>query len=187
MRVIRNAECPRNPLPERNTTMSRRAIVDYSTKELQNLIQNHRDRGKVEEPAYVEALEELGRRKGQGLDFGKSFKLIREYAENRKFLPYKQLAVESGLEWEKVRYAVNGHLGDLIEYSHRRGWPLLSAIVVNQEHSETGDMKPTALQGFVTAARSLGYEFSDDSAFLKEQQKRVFEWASTPDTTASQS
>lgn len=160
--------------------MSKRTIAEYSTKELQNLVNNHRDRGKVEEPAYVEALEELGKRKGQGLDFGKSFKLIREHAENGKFLSYKQLAEESGLEWEKVRYAVNGHLGDLIEYSHRRGWPLLSAIVVNQEHVERGDMKPTALQGFVTAARSLGYDIQDDSKFLKEQQSRVFEWASRP-------
>lgn len=161
--------------------MPKRAVAEYSTKELQNLVQNHRDRGMVEEQAYVEALEELGRRKGLGLDFQKSFKLIRHYAENKQFLSYKQLAEESGLEWEKVRYAVNTHLGDLIEYSHRRGWPLLSAIVVNQEHLETGDMKPTALQGFVTAAKSLGYSIADDDKFLKEQQTRVFEWASVPE------
>jgi hypothetical protein len=33
------------------------------------------------------------------------------------------------------------------------------------------------LKGFVAAARELGYEVTDDEAFLREQQRQVFEWA----------
>jgi hypothetical protein len=72
---------------------------------------------------------------------------------------------------------MNAHLGDLIEYAHRRGWPLLSAIVVNQKNVETGDMEPRTLKGFVTAAKELGYVFTDGETFLREQQEAVFQWA----------
>ena len=42
------------------------------------------------------------------------------------------------------------------------GWPLLSAIVVNQQNVATGDMEPTTLNGFVEAARALGYVVADE-------------------------
>ena len=77
-----------------------------------------------------------------------------------------------------MRYAANQHLGDLIEYAYRRGWPLLSAIIVNQQHLDDGRMEPPTLKGFCEAARSLGYAIADEEAFLQEQQLRVFNWAS---------
>ena len=43
----------------------------------------------------------------------------------------------------------------------RNGWPLLSAIVVNQQNVETGDMEPLTLKGFAEAARALGYAVRD--------------------------
>lgn len=154
-----------------------RPISQYSTRELQNLVKNHRDRNRTGEPLYLEAFEELSRRTGQGFDFKKSLDLIRAVAAERRFISYKELANASGLEWSKVRYAINTHLGDLIEYAHRRGLPLLSAVVVNTKHVETGAMEPKTLAGFVNAARDLGYSFSDAEAFPREQQQRVFDWA----------
>ena len=59
----------------------------------------------------------------------------------------------------------------------RRGWPMLSAVVVNKPNVATGEMDPDKLDGFVTAARALGYTVDDAMVFLKEQQQRVFEWA----------
>lgn len=156
-----------------------RSILDYSTSELRNLVDNHRDRDRTDAPLYLLAFEELSRRKGQGFDFEKSLGLIREAAAQRRFLGYKELADRSGLEWSKVHYALNTHLGDLIEWSHRRGFPLISAVVVNQKNIETGGMEPSTLLGFANAARELGYEFTDDAAFLREQQQMVFEWAAT--------
>ena len=54
---------------------------------------------------------------------------------------------------------------------------MLSAIVVNKPNVSTGEMEDETLKGFIKAARQLGYEITDDEAFLKEQQQRVFEWA----------
>ncbi|MEP9400026.1 hypothetical protein [Mesorhizobium sp. KR2-14] len=154
-------------------------IGDHSDQQLRNVIDNHRKNGKLNAPYYLDALDELARRKGHGLDFQKSFDLIRKAAAERRFLSYKELADASGAEWSKVRYAVNGHLGDLIDYAHGRGWPLLSAIVVNQQNVATGDMEPQTLSGFVEAARALEYVIADEKAFLGEQQERVFAWAAT--------
>ena len=56
---------------------------------------------------------------------------------------------------------------------------MLSAIVVNKPNLETGSLEPETLKGFIAAARDLGHPVTDDQAFLKDQQKRVFDWAAT--------
>ena len=38
-------------------------------------------------------------------------------------------------------------------------------------------MEPDTLKVFISAARDLGYEVTNDETFLKEQQDRVFDWA----------
>jgi hypothetical protein len=159
-------------------------IEDHSDQQLRNVIDNHRKNGKLHEAYYLAAMEELTRRKGQGLNFHKSFDLIRKAAAERRFLSYKELADASGSDWSKVRYAVNTHLGDLIDYAHGKGWPLLSAIVVNQQNVAAGDMEPTTLKGFIEAARGLGYTVTDEQEFLREQQQRVFAWAADSVATA---
>lgn len=78
-----------------------------------------------------------------------------------------------------MHYEMNTHLGELIRYAHGKGWPLLSAIVVNQKHIETGAMEPSTLAGFVAAAKELGFSVANDEQFLRDQQKRVFEWAAS--------
>ncbi|WP_208179843.1 hypothetical protein J4T85_006730 [Sinorhizobium medicae] len=156
-----------------------KAVADWDDKELANIIANYQRLDKVEDAYYLSALEEMGRRKGAGLNFDKTFNAVLKAARERRFLSYKQLADQSDVEWSRVRYAINKHLGDLIEYAHRRGWPLLSAIIVNQQHLTDGTMEPPTLRGFIEAARALGYAVSDEAAFLKEQQQRVFAWAVT--------
>lgn len=150
---------------------------DRTDDELKNLIDNHRKRDATDRPLYLEALRELERRKGKGLDFEKSFEVIRKAAEERRFLSYGELAQESGAEWNKVHYAIGNHLWSLVEYAHRNGWPLLSAIVVNKSNVETGTMEPDTLKGFINAARELGYAVTNEIKFLREQQEAVFAWA----------
>jgi hypothetical protein len=108
---------------------------------LKNLIANHRAKGVTNSPAYIAALRELELRTGRGLDFDKSFQAITEAARARRFLSYKALADASGAAWSQVHYEVGGHLGRLIEYAHRMGWPMLSAIVVNKPNVSTGEME----------------------------------------------
>jgi hypothetical protein len=103
--------------------------------------------------------------------------IVRSAARQRKFLSYKELADASGVAFNKARYAINDHLWQLVEYAHRRGWPLLSAIIVNKSNVRTGDMEPRTLKGFISAAHDLSYPVTDVHAFLHKQQACVFEWA----------
>jgi hypothetical protein len=157
--------------------VSTRSIEQHSDQELRNIIDNYRKQLRTGDSRYLDALEESARRKGHGLNFQKSFELIRKAAKQRRFLSYKQLADESGAEWSKVRYKVFNHLGDLIEYAHHRRWPLISAIVVAQPDVETGRMDGETLRGFVAAARALGHSIDNEEVFLRGQQEEVFAWA----------
>jgi 5-methylcytosine-specific restriction protein B len=54
---------------------------------------------------------------------------------------------------------------------------MLSAVVVNKQNVASGRMEQETLKGFIAAARELGLSITDEEAFLREQQCRVFEWA----------
>jgi hypothetical protein len=115
--------------------------------ELQNLIINHRKKNATDRTLYLEALEETALRTGRGLSFKVSYEAIRKEAAEGRYLSYKDLADASKVEWTRVRYAIGSHLGDLVEFSHRKGWPMLSAIVVNKENVDSGEMEPDTLKG----------------------------------------
>ncbi len=155
-----------------------KSVTEWSDGELANLVANYQRQGKVDDAYYLELLAEQAHRKGAGLNFDKTFQAVLKAAKDGRFLSYKQLADESDVEWTKVRYAMNKHLDDLIEYAHRRGWPLISVIVVNQQHLDDGSMEASSAKGFCDAARRLGYSVTDEMAFVREQQARVFAWAS---------
>jgi hypothetical protein len=152
-------------------------VQKLTDKELENLMENHCRQGATNRPLYVDAMRELEKRKGGGLEFDKSYNLILGAAREGRFLSYKELADGSGAKWEKVHYSLGSHLWQLVKYADLKGWPMLSAIVVNKPNVSSGKMDPPTLKGFVGAARELGYEVTDDEAFLKEQQERVFAWA----------
>jgi hypothetical protein len=152
-------------------------VTKLSDQQLRNVIENHRRKGATHSSAYVDALAEQARRTGKGLDFDKSFEVIRCAAAEDRFVSYKELADASGANWNQVHYSVGGHLWSLVEYAHRKGWPMLSAVVVNKQNVASGGMEPETLKGFIAAARELGFSITDEEAFLREQQRRVFEWA----------
>jgi hypothetical protein len=152
-------------------------LVDLTDQQLKNIIENYRRNGMLSDAVYVEALAEQAHRIGKGLDFTKSYNAIRNSAVEGRFISYKDLADASGAEWSKVHYSVGQHLWSLVEYAHRKGWPMLSAIVVNKPNVASGRMEPETLKGFIAAARELGLSITDEEAFLRDQQERVFEWA----------
>jgi hypothetical protein len=154
-------------------------VSKLTDDEIKNLIENHRRHRETSSPIYLEALRELQIRKGNGLEFDKSFRIIKAAAKEGRFLSYKDLADASGADWNQVHYSIGGHLWDRVEFGDRNGWPMLSAIVVNKPNVRSGAMEPETLKGFVAAARDLGYAITDEEAFLCEQQARVFEWAAT--------
>lgn len=161
-----------------------KAPTAYSDQEIENLIANHRRIGRTDAPLFLTLLAEHERRRGRGLSFDTTLRAIRAAAAERRFIGYKDIADESGAVWAQVHWQVGDHLTRLCEYANRQGWPLLSAIVVNKENVATGDLDPQSLAGFVTVARSLGYVVSDEHAFLKAEQQRVFAWATEQPGTA---
>jgi hypothetical protein len=153
-------------------------VAKLSDDQLKNLIENHRRQKAMAAPAYEDALREWQVRKGKGLDFDKSFRIIKAAAREHRFLSYKELADASSADWGQVRHSIGGHLWALVEFAHRKSWPMLSAIVVNKPNVSSGTLEPETLKGFIGAARLLGHVVTDEEAFLRRQQDKVFAWAS---------
>ena len=112
------------------------------------------------------------------LDRGRSFAAIRAAAETHSFLSYGAVAAASGLAWQAARRRMDPHLFALCAWATDRGWPLLSAIVVDQKSVAHGAMRGRPLIGFARAAERCGRIVGGDAAaFLAEEQERVFAWA----------
>ena len=112
------------------------------------------------------------------LDRGRSFASIRAAAEARRFLSYGAVAAASGLAWSAARRRMDPHLFALCQWATERGWPLLSAIVVDQKSVAHGAMRGRPLIGFARAAERCGRIVGGDAAaFLADEQQRVFAWA----------
>ena len=154
-------------------------VTKLSDEQLNNLIENHRRQKATSAPIYKDAFREREVRKANGLDFHKSFQIIKAAARERNFISYKDLADASGADWGKVHYAIGGHLWDLVEFADLNDWPMLSAIVVNKPNVGSDKMEPETLKGFIGAAQLLGYVITHEEAFLREQQEKVFAWGTT--------
>lgn len=112
------------------------------------------------------------------LDFGCSFAAIRDASERRCFLSYGDIAAASGMRWNTARRRMDPHLFALCARAMKRGWPLLSAIVVDKGSVPHGAMRGRPLIGFARAAERLGRIVGGDAAaFLAEEQGLVFAWA----------
>ena len=113
----------------------------------------------------------------QQLDLQTTYSAILEAARNRRYISYGDLAKANGATWNEVRFELYGQLGDLMELAAKRRWPIPSSIVVNQANVAKGTLDGTAREGFISAARDLGFDVHDPEAFVKMQQQLMFEWA----------
>jgi hypothetical protein len=149
-----------------------RKIGEMSAEQIDNQIANYERLKKTNLARYKELVEARGQR--SGLKFEKSRALIEAAAARGKFVTYGDLAQASGVQFDKVRFAMNAHLWDLVKWSHHLGLPMLSAIVVNQNNRESGEMEPETIRGFVRAAEGLGYIVGEPREFLSQQQRELF-------------
>ncbi|MGO7690095.1 hypothetical protein ACC696_36405 [Rhizobium ruizarguesonis] len=53
-----------------------KSVTEWNDKQFGNLIANYQRLGKVEEAYYLDALSEMARRKGAGLNFDKTFSAV---------------------------------------------------------------------------------------------------------------
>ncbi|MEZ5846491.1 MAG: hypothetical protein R3C70_07055 [Geminicoccaceae bacterium] len=154
--------------------------LDFASKSIDQLktwAENYRNYKKTDDPTYALIVEELNKRCVIVFDIMKTVAFIRERARERKFLHYGEIAECHGYEWDRARHPLNEHLGCVVQYGKHKGWPMLSAVVVNKENLETGEMAESTLAGFLNAAYLYGYDVQDERAFLAEQQEACFEWA----------
>ena len=117
------------------------------------------------------------------LNLETTYSFILEAARDGRFVSYGQLAEANGASWPNVRYQMPKHLDALVMIAAKHKWPLVTAIVVNQNDVETGKLEGTAREGFISAAREAGYDVSNPDEFVKAQQSQVFEWAKTAPTS----
>ena len=111
------------------------------------------------------------------LDLKKTYRAILDAARDRRFISYGDLANANDAEWNKVRFNMNGHLGELAKFAVANDWPMLSAIVVDQNNIDSGNLDGSARTGFITCAKELGFDIGDDTAFIEKQQQAMFSWA----------
>ncbi|MDK1377233.1 MULTISPECIES: AAA family ATPase [unclassified Sinorhizobium] len=119
------------------------------------------------------------RGESMSLNINKSYKAILDGARQGRFVTYGDVAAASNVEWRFARRPLPLQLDQLVQISHDRGWPLISAIVVNKSNLDTGKLEGESLAGFTTAVRKLGIPVNNPETFLREQQQAVFEWAKT--------
>lgn len=112
------------------------------------------------------------------LDLQITYRAIVDSARKKQFISYSDLAAANSANFPKVRYKLNSQLGELMSLAVEREWPILSSIVVSKPNLDSGTLEGTALEGFVDAARKLGFTITDSLEFVEKQQKAVFNWAS---------
>jgi hypothetical protein len=155
-------------------------LSDKSDDELESWINNHEKRGVTDTDLYRSLLEERARRNSTGLNAETSLRHLLGVAKQHKFTTYGDVAKANGVSWNVARHAMNGeggHLDNLLDICHARGMPLLTALCVNQNSVDTGDLSDDSMKGFIKGAKRLGYLVTDEQEFLRECQRASFSWA----------
>jgi hypothetical protein len=150
-----------------------RLIDDMSPQAIDNEIANYERLKKTSLPRYAELVRARGAR--GGFEVERSKEIILKAAREGRCLSYKELADAYGMDWSVARHPINAHLGDLVAWGAAHGFPMLSAIVVNQANLQTRKMDEITLKGFIAAAARLGlYDGSEPEKFLRTQQDALF-------------
>lgn len=111
------------------------------------------------------------------LDLQKTYATILTAAREKRFISYGDLAAANDAPWTRIRHLIPQLLGQLVTVAYEQGWPILSSIVVNKEDVQAGVLRGSARDGFLSAVRSVGLEVEDPDEFIKDQQRKLFDWA----------
>lgn len=148
-----------------------------TTKDLETIVANCQRLRRTGDARCLAAHKLLEARRNGDYDMEKTIAKIRDHGQRGEFLSYKDVASASGLEWANVFRQINMHLDAVCLYSHAKGWPLLSAIVVNHKNLGSGEMTVANRKGFLDAAKGAGRDIDlEHVAFVQREQQRVFDW-----------
>lgn len=156
-------------------------LTQKTDKQIDVWITNHEDKSATNAPLYRSLLEERVRRTQakHKLDFGKSLALLKQAAIEQRCTSYGDLAKASGVDWSQARHQMNGpngHLDRLLDICHAQSLPVLTAICVNQNHLEDGELGDEALTGFISGVQRLGFAVTDARAFHHECRNKCWQW-----------
>ena len=156
-------------------------LTKKSQAEIERWIARHEEKGLTGDPLYIALLHERIRRahESQKLSLDVSLEHLKQAAIRQKCTTYGALAAASQVEWSKARHqmnGVNGHLDRLLDMCFLRKLPLLTAICVNQENVESGELGEDSLKGFATGAKRLGFKVSDALEFHRRCREECWEW-----------
>jgi hypothetical protein len=157
-------------------------LTAKSDEGLNQMIANYEDRaGGTALPLYKQLLEERARRSqaSQRLNLDRTLEHLKDAAFRQVCTTYGNVAKASGVAWTQARRQMdgaNGHLNRVADLCHARGLPFLTALCVNQNDVEAGELKGEALAGFVACARRLGFFVADEQAFHREQRDTCWRW-----------
>lgn len=163
-------------------TKGLKGVLELTDDEIKTLIANHERARATTVPRYRELVEEHARRFGKGLRVEVSLAHLKQAAKERRFTTYGALADANGVSWSQARRRMDGahgHLDDLLSVCHGHGLPLLTALCVNKEGLTDGSLTEGALSGFIKGAQRLGYNVTDERAFLRKCQEQCFAWGVT--------
>lgn len=113
------------------------------------------------------------------LSINNSYRAILRAARAGHFVAYGDIAAANDVDWSRARRPMPAHLDRLLQICHTRGWPLITSLVVSRENLASGRLEGESLSGFIAGVRRLGISIDDTSAFLHEEQQKVFAWART--------
>jgi hypothetical protein len=156
-------------------------FASKSDSEIDQWIKNHETKKATSTPFYRQLLEERARRTQlkHSLNLERSLARLKEAAVNQECISYGELAKASGVDWSRARHQMNGshgHLDRLLELCHARDLPLLTAICVNQDRLDEGELGEEALAGFVAGAKRFGSIVTDQLAFHHQCKEECWRW-----------
>jgi len=132
--------------------------------------------------ALAEQISAVGSNDGVRFDVDVTIRKLAACALEGATIYYAKLAAHHGFareKWPQVRHALYAHLYEVGHECARRGWPMLTALVVNEKSGlPSGGLKRLASQ--------LGVRVTDFNTFVCDERARAFRWAQErfPDTTA---
>jgi hypothetical protein len=152
-------------------------LESKATKDLETIVANCVRLERTTAPISADANRILEARRTGEYNLEKTIAMIRQSGRLGSFLCFKDIADASGLNWARSRRRIFPHLDEVYRYTINKGWPNLTAIIVNKENIETGEMTADNLKGFLRAIQALGWDIDlEDVAFVKREQQRVFAW-----------
>ncbi len=154
----------------------------FNLAQLEQLVVNYNRGGAVHGEDYAALLREreVKSSSSRKLDIYSSLALLKSKARAQSFVSYGEIAMASGLRWSNELRArmsgPKGHLDRLLDLCRHERLPMLTALCVNKQNTETGLLEDAVLAGFVAGARRLGLVAGDEAAFLRDCQAECFRW-----------